>query len=207
MRFLVGVVAGILIIPVIVVLYLASGFGPTAATDKPLPFETWIAGTALRERMQKEAPTRDLTSMTDADLLAGADTYKKNCAVCHGLTDQSAAIGEGMFPPAPQLLKPPPPRPGAPPPRRAGPPPGAVSARMGSVKGRGASGDFWRVKNGIRLTGMPSFGNTLTDEQMWQVVYLIARSRDLPPQVKAALQSNKTASATQVPTNAASASQ
>jgi hypothetical protein len=59
---------------------------------------------------------------------------------------------------------------------------------MGTVKGRGASGDFWRVKNGIRLTGMPSFENTLSDDQMWQVVALIAKRRDLPPEVRAALQ-------------------
>jgi mono/diheme cytochrome c family protein len=188
MKFIVGVIVGIILIPVLVVGYLASGFGPAAATDKPLPFETWIAGTALRNKMQKDAPTRDLSTMTTADLLAGAGTYKKDCAVCHGLPDQApAAVGNGMFPQAPQLMQPPPAR-GPQPQRSGGPPPGAASAQMGTVKGRGASGDFWRVKNGIRLTGMPSFENTLSDDQMWQVVALIAKRRDLPPEVRAALQ-------------------
>jgi thiosulfate dehydrogenase len=202
MKFILGVVVGVIVIPVLVVLYLASGFGPTAATDKPLPFETFIAGMALRERMQREAPPpRDFSTMSTADLLAGADTYRKNCAVCHGLPDQPpAAIGDGMFPPAPQLMRVPPgrgremnaqggqapnggpvPQPGAGAP--GGPPPGRPGAQ-----GRGASGDYWRVKNGIRLTGMPSFGNTLTDDQIWQVVGLIARRRNMPPEVKAALQ-------------------
>jgi mono/diheme cytochrome c family protein len=188
MKFIVGVIVGIIIVPLVLVIYLASGFAPTAATDGALPFETWIAGTALSKRMRKEAPTRDLSTMTTADLLAGADTYKNNCAGCHGLPDQPPSeIGNGMFPPAPQLMQPPLPRPGGRQPGRAAPPPGAASAQMGTVQGRGASGDFWRVKNGIRLTGMPSFEKTLSDDQMWQVVYLIAKRRYLPPEVKAAL--------------------
>jgi mono/diheme cytochrome c family protein len=195
MKFVLGMIAGLILIPVLVAAYLLSGFAPVAATDKPMPFETWIAATALRKRIQKEAPTRDLSTMTTADLLAGADTYKKDCAVCHGLPDQPAAvIGNGMFPPAPQEMKVPPPRPGQAP-RRVGPPPGPDSPQMGTVQGRGASGDFWRVKNGIRLTGMPSFEKTLTEDQMWQVVALIAKRRNLPPELKAALQPEGTASA------------
>jgi thiosulfate dehydrogenase len=199
MKFILGVVVGVVLIPVLVVLYLASGLGPTAATDKPLPFETFIAGLALRQRMEREAPPpRDLSTMTTADLLAGADTYKKNCAVCHDLPDQPpAAIGNGMFPPAPQLMGVPPGRgrdmnpQGGQGPNGGIPPqtgPGAPGPGRDGGDGRGASGDFWRVKNGIRLTGMPSFGNTLTDDQIWQVVALIARRRNMPPEVKAALE-------------------
>lgn len=188
MKFILGVVIGLVIVPLLVVGYLASGFGPTAATDKPLPFETWIAGTALRKRIQKEAPVRDLSTMTTADLVAGADTYKKNCVVCHGLPDKDSAIGAGMFPPAPQLLQPPKPRPGFQPGRgregERGP------GRPGGP-GRGGprpNGDFWRVKNGIRLTGMPSFEKTLSEDQMWQVIAFLQRRRDWPPEVKAAMQ-------------------
>ncbi len=28
---------------------------------------------------------------------------------------------------------------------------------------------YWKVANGIRLTGMPSYSHVLTDTQMWQV--------------------------------------
>jgi len=28
---------------------------------------------------------------------------------------------------------------------------------------------YWKVANGIRLTGMPAYKNVLTDTQMWQV--------------------------------------
>ena len=198
MRFIWGVVIGLILVPVLVVAYLASGFGPIAATDKPLPFETWLAGTALRARMLKEAPeSRDLSTMTTADLLAGAENYKKDCAVCHGLPDQPpAAIGSGMFPPAPQLMAPPPERapgnaeqPGGSGQMERGGPSQTGLGRAGAP-GRGESNDFWRIKNGIRLTGMPSFEKALSDDQIWQLAALLAKRGDMPPAVKAALQTD-----------------
>jgi thiosulfate dehydrogenase len=41
---------------------------------------------------------------------------------------------------------------------------------------------YWKVANGIRLTGMPSFKQVLTDTQMWQVSLLLANAdKPLPP--------------------------
>jgi mono/diheme cytochrome c family protein len=41
---------------------------------------------------------------------------------------------------------------------------------------------YWKVANGIRLTGMPSFKEILTDTQMWQVSLLLANAdKPLPP--------------------------
>jgi mono/diheme cytochrome c family protein len=57
------------------------------------------------------------------------------------------------------------------------------------------NGDFWRIKNGIRLTGMPSFQNILSEDQIWQVTGLIANRRRLPPEVQVALKSEPAAAA------------
>ena len=41
---------------------------------------------------------------------------------------------------------------------------------------------YWKVANGIRLTGMPSYKTILTDTQMWQVSVLLANAdKPLPP--------------------------
>jgi thiosulfate dehydrogenase len=42
---------------------------------------------------------------------------------------------------------------------------------------------YWKVKNGIRLTGMPGFQKALSDQQMWQVAALMASADKLPPDV------------------------
>jgi mono/diheme cytochrome c family protein len=41
---------------------------------------------------------------------------------------------------------------------------------------------YWKVANGIRLSGMPSYKNVLTETEMWQVSLLLANAdKPLPP--------------------------
>ncbi|HMC58879.1 MAG TPA: hypothetical protein VKJ01_06795, partial [Candidatus Solibacter sp.] len=47
---------------------------------------------------------------------------------------------------------------------------------------------YWKVANGIRLTGMPGFSGSLSTEQMWQVSLLLSNADKLPPTVRTALQ-------------------
>jgi mono/diheme cytochrome c family protein len=46
---------------------------------------------------------------------------------------------------------------------------------------------YWKAKNGIRLTGMPGYGDTLTDSQLWQVSLLLLHAHELPASVQLAL--------------------
>jgi mono/diheme cytochrome c family protein len=164
-KFISGLVVGILIIPVLLVLIVVTGHVPAATADSPLPFEKTIAGVALHARIRRQAPKRDVSSLTTADLVSGANVYQKNCASCHGLPDQpKPLLATGMFPPPPQLFT---------------ADDGVTDDPAGEV--------FWKVKNGIRLTGMPAFQASLSDEQMWQATALVARADKLPAEVFDAL--------------------
>jgi mono/diheme cytochrome c family protein len=44
---------------------------------------------------------------------------------------------------------------------------------------------YWKVKNGIRLTGMPAYGKALTETELWQVSLLLAEA-DKPLPAEAA---------------------
>jgi mono/diheme cytochrome c family protein len=46
---------------------------------------------------------------------------------------------------------------------------------------------YWKVSNGLRMTGMPGFGQMLSPIQMWQVSQLLAHADKLPDSTKAAL--------------------
>ena len=165
MKFLIGLVVGLLILPVAFVLYALSGRMPVATSDPPMPFEAALAGAGLNARIHREASNRDVSHFTASELVSGADIYQKNCAVCHGLPNQAiTTIGQGEFPRPPQLF--------------------TVDGRV-SDDPVGVS--YWKVKNGIRLTGMPSFEKSLSDMQMWQVTALVTRADKLPPQVMDAL--------------------
>ena len=38
---------------------------------------------------------------------------------------------------------------------------------------------YWKTANGIRLTGMPAYKQTLSDQQMWQVSVMLANADKL----------------------------
>jgi mono/diheme cytochrome c family protein len=163
--FLIGLIVGLLVLPVLFGIAVVSGHFPVAASDPPLPFEKILAGAGLYGRIHKEAPNRNVSGMTTADLVSGASVYQKNCAFCHGLPQQSATpAAKGMFPPPPQLF-----------------------TTDGGVTDDPAGVTYWKVKNGIRLTGMPGFQATLVDQDMWQVTALVARADKLPPEALDAL--------------------
>jgi hypothetical protein len=49
------------------------------------------------------------------------------------------------------------------------------------------------VANGIRLSGMPSFKNKLTNTQLWQVSEVVAHANNLPDSAREILVPNETA--------------
>src|ERR1700688_770349 len=106
-KFILGIVVGVILVPLAVAGYLLSGYAPAATADAPMPFEARIAGMALQKRIQKEAPVRDLSGMSTPDLLAGAEIYKKNCVMCHGSPAKNPEMANNMSPPVPQEMKPP----------------------------------------------------------------------------------------------------
>ena len=86
---------------------------------------------------------------------SGAHVYRAQCASCHGTPGHDVGYAKYMFPSAPQLWK-----------------------KHGTRGVVGVSDDppgetYWKVKNGIRLTGMPGFGASMADQQLWQVTLFL----------------------------------
>ena len=160
-KFLVGLILGIFMLPVIVYFYFSTGTAPVAAAADPMPFERTFARMALHARLDKEMPQTVPIQADEGAFTAGAQIYKDNCAVCHGLpAGTPTAIAQGMFPKPPRLLQ-----------------------------GKGVTDDppgetYWKVARGIRMTGMPGFDKTLSTTQMWQVSLLLANADKLPASVK-----------------------
>ena len=160
MRFLLGLILGLIAAPVAAILYLVSGYAPIAVTDHPFPLEQYITGAALERGIDRRAPTRQLSSFSENDLMAGAETYRRGCG-CHGLPGEDQSLPRPkMFPSPPQLFTP-----------------------DGYVTDDPVGVTFWKIKHGIRLTAMPSFSGVLKEDQMWQVAALLATADKLPPNV------------------------
>ena len=165
-KFLFGLIVGLIVIPIGVYMYFSTGTAPVATSAAPMPFEKMLAKMALHARLKKEMPKAPPIPADEAAFVAGAQVYKDNCAVCHGLPGQPlTAIAQGMFPQPPKLME-----------------------------GKGVTDDppeesYWKVAGGIRMTGMPGFEKLLSPTQMWQVSLLVANADKLPKSAKDALTS------------------
>lgn len=159
-RVLIAFLIGLLVLPVAGWLYFRFGYAPVATASSPVPFERRLAHMALNARIQKEMPKSVPIEASDVNYMAGAHLYREHCAMCHGLPGQpDSPTSQGMYPKPPQLFK-----------------------------GHGVTDDppgetYWKVANGIRLTGMPAYTNSLSQTEMWQISLMLANADKLPQSV------------------------
>jgi thiosulfate dehydrogenase len=139
------------------------GLMPANADARPSALERWAARTSLRATVAREAPKQsDPLPADDATLTAGVKLYADNCMICHGASDgQASNVAAGLYQHAPQLAK-------------------------HGVEDDPEGATYWTINHGIRLTGMPSFGKSLTDDQIWQLATLLKHMDSLPPKAQAA---------------------
>jgi len=153
-------IIGWIVLPVIGFLYLRFGYVPVAVNGPVIPFEDLLAGTAVQARIARDAPAKAPIPPSEENLLAGAKIYREQCVECHGLPGGTAsAASKGMYPPPPQFFE-------------------------RKVMGNDPVGqNYWIVANGIRLTGMPGYRQSLNDQQLWQVSQLLSNRANLPAAV------------------------
>jgi thiosulfate dehydrogenase len=165
-RILLGIILGVILVPVAALAWLHYGHVPVAVTDPPLPQEHLLTHEALDARIDREAIKTPPIPADEAAFIAGAQIYHDQCAACHGLHNKPSSFGAHMYPDAPPLWE---------------------MHHHGSETMMGVTDDppgetYWKVANGIRLSGMPSYKDVLTDTQMWQVSLLLANAdKPLPP--------------------------
>jgi len=107
----------------------------------------WLMQTVREYSIAARARDAVPNDLSDAKrVTSGAGQYAEMCAACHlapGM--QRTEISQGLYPRAPEL-------------------------RRGSSLT--PAEEFWVVKHGIKMTGMPAWGLTHDDEILWDVVAL-----------------------------------
>jgi mono/diheme cytochrome c family protein len=134
-------------------LQTARGF---SAHEKPTRVEEWIAREARGMAIPRDAKQRTNPISNSEEVLADARAHwADHCAVCHANNGSGdSEMGKHMYPPAPDM-------------------------RQAETQNLTDGELFYIIQNGIRLTGMPSWGSgTSHDEQdSWKLVRFI---RHLP---------------------------
>ncbi len=140
-----------------------SGFIPANADANPGRLETWMARTSLDATLRRDASKdQNPVALTDENLMNGAHLFAQNCAVCHGSekgVSSSSPIAKGLYQKPPQFA-------------------------TDGVEDDPESISFWKIKHGIRLTGMPAFSYSLSDRQIWTLALFLKHMDKLPPAVQ-----------------------
>jgi thiosulfate dehydrogenase len=159
--FVIGVLVGVALVAGSIYYYFVSGMAPAAVADPPMMMERKMANRSLDAHIEKANIPAPPIQPSEDNYVAGAKIYMNDCAGCHGLPNQPPPEIAGNFFPDATLM----------------------------FKGKGVTDDppqesYWKIKNGIRLTGMPTFKGILDDTQTWQMALFVANADKLPDSAK-----------------------
>ena len=109
----------------------------------------------MRASVERRASEIAVPELGDQSLvLAGVNDFEQMCVQCHGAPGKEpGAVGKGLNPPPPDLAE--------------------------SAKEMSAAELFWVTRHGIRMTGMPAWGSTHSDDALWPVVALMTALPEL----------------------------
>jgi mono/diheme cytochrome c family protein len=189
---------------------IAAGAFDVAATKPRSPALERLLAVARNRSIEARSQSIAVPPLDDPELLRiGAAHYQEMCVTCHGAPGlERSEIGSGLNPSPPSLHRA---RPGREGEKRAGnqrgaeAPATAPDQRTEQAANRldadqtGARGEssaepgeeiaeiYWVVKNGIWATGMPAFGPTHSDRELWGMVAFVARLPGMSPSQYAAM--------------------
>jgi len=159
--FLIGLVAGVVLVPLVFVAMGYLGRFSVPATAQQPAWEEQFAHRALSAALSRQArEMRNPIVVSDDELLAGMKLYINNCSGCHGRPGEPSAWGtRNFYPRVPQLAEHP------------------KHFDPGTM--------FVIVKHGIRYSGMAAWDGLLPDEDLWRIVTFLSSLHELPRAVDA----------------------
>jgi mono/diheme cytochrome c family protein len=155
MKLLLKFLATIILVVFVAVGFAWSGLYNVAASKPHTGFTHWLLSITSRASIERhardiEAPDLNIETL----VLAGVNDFDSMCSACHGAPGKKPeALGKGLYPLPPDLAK---------------------SATYMTPEEL-----YWVTRNGIKLTGMPAWGSTHQDEELWPVVAFMMRLPDL----------------------------
>lgn len=131
-----------------------SGAVNVAADSHDPPGLDWFLATTSDHSVERRAAGVVVPDLADEDMVReGGEHYQAMCQGCHGAPGvEVSPVQQGLNPAAPDLAG------------RDAPDPAE---------------EFWVVKHGIKMTGMPAFGATHDDDEIWEMVAFLQRLKGM----------------------------
>ncbi len=144
--------------------FVYSGIYNVSAMTPHTRLIAWTVHQVYEHSVDRRAAAIDMPTDLEADAAvhSGAKLYDATCVACHGAPGRPLGpVGTGINPQAPALLS---------------------ASRKNQPKPL-----FWVVKNGVKMTGMPAFGRSFEDQQIWDIVAFLAKDKGITPEAYEAL--------------------
>lgn len=140
------------VLAVVAGLFVWFGVYNIAATEEHWPLTTELLEVVRERSVQVRSEDIVIPETISPELISkGAENYEAMCAQCHLAPGYSPTeIHRGLYPQPPIFHNP-------------------------KHEAHNKSANFWVIKNGIKLTGMPSWGSSHSDDEIWGLVAFITK--------------------------------
>lgn len=151
MKILSGAFITVLTLLVIFLLFIYSGWYNVSANEQENGIMKWILNTTKDRSIEFRSKDITVSDLNDSSMLKeGFEHYNEMCVSCHGAPGlEETEVSVGLNPTAPYLVK--------------------VAKEIDPKE------LFWITKNGIKMTGMPAWGKTHSDEKIWAIVAFVKK--------------------------------
>ena len=151
MKFWSGVVVTLVVLIFIGLIIIFSGWYNVSAIHRETGILRWVLNTTSDNSVEKHAEGISVPDLNSIEKIKeGFTHYNEMCVGCHGAPGkQETELAKGLDPEAPDLSE--------------------------SAKDMAAQELFWVTKNGIKMTGMPAWGKTHSDDKIWNIVAFLEK--------------------------------
>lgn len=159
MKVFVGFVLAVVVIIAGITAFVFSGIYNVSATVPHWSITSDILEEARDQSISYHSKAIVAQSLNDPKMEdAGFHHFQDTCRLCHGAPGIAPSeFAQGLYPSPPDLAS------------------SDLHQEMND------SEIFWIIKNGLKMTGMPSFGVTHSDQEIWDIVAFIDRLSTLQP--------------------------
>jgi mono/diheme cytochrome c family protein len=151
MKILLGVVLTLGVLLVGSLIFIYSGWYNVSAINEETGIMRWVLNTTSDNSVEHYSKDISVPDLNDSLIIkVGFEYYNEMCVSCHGAPGkEESELSKGLNPHAPYLVR--------------------------SAKHMDPRELFWVTKNGIKMTGMPAWGKTHSDEKIWAIVAFMKR--------------------------------
>lgn len=160
--FFAGALMLLILLIVIAAIIIYGGFYPIAASEPDPGGVGWVLGATMDHAVERESAGLKPPALSAADIQEGGSHFKGMCQQCHGGPGAPREpFAQGLNPQPPNLAE------------------STDDMSLGQV--------FWIAKHGIKMTAMPAFGKTDSDEELWKIAAFVKQMSKVAPQQYAAI--------------------